>query len=171
MVDRSTSPQYPIRASDVVVDDVLNGMRVTKLQTVKRRGVYAPLTQSGDFIVGGVQVSSYVHVLDTDLAWANQHDVGHFLFYPHRFFCRYFMEYCKRERYIQGYGYTSYLILCGSRVINTVGRCGSNKMVRVLQMTVIVMFGSLLYRLGRRYVHGCWMTAPQSDHILRKTCF
>ncbi|CAB9514719.1 expressed unknown protein [Seminavis robusta] len=54
----------PVAAGDLQVGDVLApDMTITKIDTVTRQGIYAPLTQDGVFTVGGsFQVSSYVQL-------------------------------------------------------------------------------------------------------------
>ena len=60
----------PVRAVDIEVGDTLqdgvgNGSVVTKIETVKSKGLYAPLTASGKLLVDGLVASSYVAVLGT----------------------------------------------------------------------------------------------------------
>jgi Hint module len=119
IMEKDRLPQA-IRASDVVVGDWLNGLLVTNIQTVYRRGVFAPLTYSGDIVVSGIRASNYVDILDHDWPW-NMHMVGHTLFFPQRVFCNSFIETCKREGYINGIGYLSYLLVCGASFINLLG--------------------------------------------------
>jgi Hint module len=109
----------PIRASDVAVGDWLNGHQVQRIEKVIRRGVYAPLTFSGDLMVNEVCGSNYVAVLDHDWIW-NQHSIGHLLYLPHRTFCSFFLEACKEEKYINGYGYIAYLAVHVGSMINHV---------------------------------------------------
>jgi Hint module len=109
---------YPVRAMDVQIGDELSsGNIVTTIEAVQRRGVYAPLTQSGDMMISGFHVSNYVQVLHENslshrsiLHW-NQHIWGHFIFSPQRWFCWYFLEYCKKETYVNGYGVYAYLFV------------------------------------------------------------
>ena len=61
----------PIRAIDIAVGDTLqnssgNGSVVSRIETVKSKGLYAPLTVSGKLLVDDVVASSYVAVLGTD---------------------------------------------------------------------------------------------------------
>jgi Hint module len=95
---------YPIRALDVMVGDMLSGQQVQSIRTIRQRGIYAPLTQSGDIVVSGIVSSNYVAILQIDQWTSMQHMLGHTLLYPQRCFCYYFIERCKKERYIQGYG-------------------------------------------------------------------
>jgi Hint module len=109
--------RHPIRASDVAVGDWLNGKQINKIDRVIRRGVYAPLTHSGDLIVSGVCGSNYVAVFDVDWIW-DQHRLGHLLYLPQRVYCRYNIEVCKKESYISGYGYPAYIAVHGGYVFN-----------------------------------------------------
>jgi Hint module len=114
--------QYRIAAAEVRVNDILSGQRVVSIEhDVIRRGVYAPLTQTGEMIVGGILVSNYVHLRNvprTILAW-DQHTWAHMLFYPQRIFCHYYMEVCTNERYVKGYGLVAYVIIAGSSFLST----------------------------------------------------
>jgi Hint module len=102
---------FVIRAGDIVVGDVLSGKRVETIQFVVRRGVYAPLTASGDIMVNGVLASNYVDILGNDMLVRDQHGLGHLLFTPQRMFCQYFIDICKMEMYINGYGILAYLLV------------------------------------------------------------
>lgn len=100
----------PVRAAEVMIGDSLSGKIVTSIDTVTRRGLYAPLTLSGDIIVSGILASNYVDVLDRKLAF-NQHVLGHTIMAPKRLYCQYFMDKCKNETYIDGYGFWAYMII------------------------------------------------------------
>jgi hypothetical protein len=57
--------KHPIRADSIQVGDVLRsttaeGGKVTKIGTVTRTGLYAPLTPSGSVVVDGIVASSYI---------------------------------------------------------------------------------------------------------------
>jgi Hint module len=129
--------QYAIRAADVVMGESLNGLRVTNIQTVRRRGIYAPLTYSGDIIVSGVRSSNYVDNLDHDLRW-NMHMVGHVLFFPQRVFCSAFIETCKKEGYIDGIGYFSYVLACGTTFINQSGTYITDVVISIIMVIFFV---------------------------------
>lgn len=65
--------------------DITNGTdftlaKITAVEAVKRKGVFAPLTYEGSIIVDGVAASSY--------AVYNNEDVSHMLFYPLRLLWR-----------------------------------------------------------------------------------
>jgi Hint module len=123
--DTTSTSLHPIRAKDVQIGDILSGayLVVQSIEYVKRRGVYAPLTQSGDMLMGGIHTSNYVGVFNKT-SWSsrvlilNQHVWGHFLFTPQRLFCSYFIESCQKESYIHGYGYIAFFVVGLSDVIN-----------------------------------------------------
>jgi Hint module len=113
--------QYIIPAGDVTIGDVLSGKRVQAFHTITRRGVYAPLTQSGEIVVSGVRASNYVNVLHFSLLLWDQHVYAHAFFFPQRLFCRYFLPTCKNETYINGYGILSYITIGIGTIVNHCG--------------------------------------------------
>jgi Hint module len=123
--------EYTIAASNIRIGDevLLHDKRqqqhhrcvVQSIHTVKRQGVYSPLTQSGDMVVSGLRVSNYVDVLDVNLVLWDQHKIGHALFFPQRLFCTHFLETCKKETYRKGYGLWSYLIVGIGSSLNEYG--------------------------------------------------
>jgi hypothetical protein len=96
----------------------LTGIIVRKIQKIIRRGLYTPLTNTRDMMVNGVIVSKYVAILDHDWIW-HQHLIGHILFFLPHTFCRCFLEACKKENYIHGYGYLAYVIIHGSSIVQS----------------------------------------------------
>jgi Hint module len=52
----------PVRADSIKVGDVLSGDAATvkKIKTIRREGVYSPLTPSGSVVVDGIVASSYI---------------------------------------------------------------------------------------------------------------
>jgi Hint module len=119
MIERNHK-QYRVASGDVRVDDIVSGKRVKSIQVVIRRGVYAPLTQSGDILVNGILASNYVDLLELPsmILLPDQHTLAHIFFYPQRMFCHSFFEICKKEIYIHGYGPLSYLLVGGSFLFN-----------------------------------------------------
>lgn len=116
----------PIPASNIMIGDMLSDGNkiVTSIDSIIRRGVYAPLTQSGDIIVSGIHSSNYIQVLDYNKNWIffiNEHMIGHTVSAPQRIFCSYYIEYCKMESYMNGYGYLSYINLTLGSVMNRLG--------------------------------------------------
>jgi Hint module len=91
---------------------------------VVRRGVYAPLTLSGDILVSGIVASDYVDLLELPmmpLLW-DQHTLAHVLFGPQRIFCYYWIDTCQLEIYLNGYGPLAYCIVEFSNFIKTYSR-------------------------------------------------
>jgi Hint module len=124
MIDRMNI-SYRIPAEDVVVGDMLSGQQIQSIQRVVRRGVYAPLTQSGDIMVSGILTSNYVDLFHGNFptlllqrGW-DQQILAHILFHPQRYVCSHHLAICKNEMYINGYGILAYVIITSSGVIET----------------------------------------------------
>jgi hypothetical protein len=92
---------HPVRGSDVKVGDMLGEHMVSSVQVIKRRGVYAPVTYSGNLLVSGVSVSSYVAVLD-DFSAPAQHVASHVITGLHRMVCLLHFDVCVKETYNDG---------------------------------------------------------------------
>lgn len=61
---------------------------VDRIETVRRRGVYAPITDTGSIVVSGVVASSYVAFFDEAIFSAGlQHSASHAILAPHRMMC------------------------------------------------------------------------------------
>jgi Hint module len=122
MIERNHK-QYRLPAKEVRVDDILSGQRVKSMHEVIRRGVYAPLTQSGDIRVNGIVASNYVDLLEfpSMTFLPDQHTLAHVLFYHQRLFCYSFIELCKKEIYIHGYSPLAYLLVGGSAFLHNFG--------------------------------------------------
>jgi len=91
----------PIRADEVNVGDMLGESKVSEIKSIKRNGVYAPITESGDIVVSGIHASSYYAFLDR--IPFNQHVMSHFFFAPHRLVCSFDFDLCKNEGHTNGY--------------------------------------------------------------------
>lgn len=92
-----------VRASDVKVGDVLNeGKTVRMIELVDSNGLYAPVTESGELIVSGIGVSSYVATFDGISPWL-QHTLGHAVMYTRRQYCLSRIQKCQAEQYIGGF--------------------------------------------------------------------
>lgn len=77
-----------VAAGEIKVGDKLtDSATVTKIQSVQGQGLYAPLVQSGSFVVQGSEVvaSSYVAVAKTTSV--SHQDWVHFYLTPYRLFC------------------------------------------------------------------------------------
>jgi Hint module len=127
-VQKAMHQSQVIPASDVVIGDILNdGKRVESIRSVMRRGVYSPLTQSGDIIVSGVRASNYVSVVQDNkwLLW-DQHTLGHAYTYPRRLFCKFYIDSCQKETYDNnGYSFSSHIVIRFVSVMNEYGLIGS----------------------------------------------
>jgi len=91
----------PIPASQVKVGDMLGDNKVNEIKSVKRRGVYAPVTESGDIVVSGVLASCYAAVHSHTPI--NQHMEAHAFFAFRRLICGLNFGICKSETYTDGY--------------------------------------------------------------------
>lgn len=117
-VDRTKKHhQITIRASDIVVGDIISNKKVSSIHLVTRRGVYAPFTQTGDLLVGNIRVSNYVDILEYNW-FLDQHTLGHAYMFPRRLFCHYFVDHCKEETYTNGYSCWARFILRFASIIN-----------------------------------------------------
>jgi hypothetical protein len=90
-----------VPASQVKVGDILGENEVAGIMSVKRRGVYAPVTVSGDIFVSGVLASSYAAVRSHTPI--NQHTEAHALFSFRRLVCYFDFDICKSETYTAGF--------------------------------------------------------------------
>jgi hypothetical protein len=101
------------------------------------------LTQSGDILVNGILASNYVDLLGfpSTILLPDQHTLAHILFFPQRMFCNSFLELCKQEIYIQGYGPLAYLLVGGSSFINIM------IMSNAIDPKLIVLFFILMFML------------------------
>jgi len=92
-------------ASDIKVGDSLAAEQgrivpVKSIRNVQRRGLYAPLTATGDIVVSGLVASNYVTLppaFQTHTSFDQQHWIQHAVFVPYRAYCG-FMG-CKNETY------------------------------------------------------------------------
>lgn len=133
-VERS-GRQYPVRASDVVIGDKLSDKIVASIGKVTRRGLYSPLTQSGDIVVSGIVASTYVDLLDYTLGF-DQHTLGHAVFAPQRMFCSYFIDTCKKESYVNGLGPLANIIVNAAEFSNSLGWF-ANMILSILSVLVV----------------------------------
>jgi hypothetical protein len=89
-----------VRASEVKVGDQLLGRnyKVAEIRSVKRHGVYAPVTFTGDIIVSGVVASSYVSIWE-NISPRIVNTASHTLMGLHRMTCKLDFEQCQSESY------------------------------------------------------------------------
>jgi len=91
---------------------------VSNIQSTKRKGVYAPITESGHLIVSGVLASSYYAFLD-GVPSNVQHTLTHFFFAPHRTLCSYYdFGLCENETHSEGYTNWAYWAIQIMAMIN-----------------------------------------------------
>lgn len=94
---------FVIQAAELRVGDHLKGrnnddiLMVTRISSVRRKGFFAPLTESGTLIVNDVLVSNYVSFLTSTIL--DQHFLSHLLLGPVRLLCYGFAEFCEVESY------------------------------------------------------------------------
>jgi hypothetical protein len=92
------------------IDGVDHKHRVTEIIPVKRRGFYAPTTESGTLEVSGVLSSCYVPWLpDLHLPVWFQAYVFHVILAPRRVACRWNFDFCEYETFNED-GFSSYLV-------------------------------------------------------------
>ena len=94
-----------VRATDVQVGDeiIVAGKEkavVKNIDEVRRRGLYAPATYSGQIVVSGITVSNYVAVLD-NLPITTQEKGCHAFMAFRRIMCNWNFELCKYETYTE----------------------------------------------------------------------
>jgi hypothetical protein len=96
-----------VHAQDVKVGDVLLGSAVTHISTVRRRGLYAPVTESGTIVVSGVTASCYVDILSS-VSPTLQALASHAFLTPLRVMCAIQFSLCEYETHAMD-GYSSNL--------------------------------------------------------------
>ena len=92
----SVGGQLFVRADSVNVGDVLSTVdnvvtTVTAIEHAYRRGLFAPLTYTGDISVGGILASNYISVFSLS------HSVTHASMAPRRWFCH--LRSCEKDAY------------------------------------------------------------------------
>jgi hypothetical protein len=91
----------PVKAETVKIGDMLDEAKVTKISSIKRSGVFAPITESGEINVSGVRASSYVAFVDGVVV--DQHALVHMFFAPQRVLCGINFAWCENETYTDGF--------------------------------------------------------------------
>ena len=102
-----------VRAGETKEGDVLlykeEKVIVDKIRLVHRIGAYAPVTESGTILVGGVLCSSFVAILDH--APIDQHFATHAVLAPVRLLCSFAFNVCEQETYYDGYSTWIYAMM------------------------------------------------------------
>ena len=80
-------PAYNLHVGDLVRQPSGSLVAVTNIETVYRKGVYAPFTYSGKLVVNGVVVSAYTFAIDFGVP-ISQHWISHLSQVPHRLYTR-----------------------------------------------------------------------------------
>lgn len=156
-------------ASTVRPGDSLSSGNVVRIESIKRRGIYAPLTDAGELLVSGVRVSSYVQVMEGGTV-ANQHVLGHLLFSPVRLLCHAWPSYCAAETHdTAGYSRLYAWLL---HVTTWIGRSGL-PWVSYLTTAIVAPLFFPLFVLEQTYVQsnpvvGLLLAAVVSGAALRK---
>lgn len=83
-----------VTAATVSVGDKLGSKSVTKIETVQRTGVFAPITYSGKIEVSDIKASSYVALMDHVV---EQHSLVHMFYAPHRVACAIDFSICETK--------------------------------------------------------------------------
>merc|ERR1711904_368735 len=90
-----------VRAEKVSVGDMLGDHKVTDIISVKRTGLYAPITYDGSIVVNGIKSSCYVQFLDH--VPADQHQfLEHMFFSLQRVACSVNFGWCEAESSTDG---------------------------------------------------------------------
>jgi hypothetical protein len=99
-----------MRAGDVQIGDVLlGGGKVVAIDSVQRRGLYAPVTENGEIQVSGVTASCYIHLLE-DVSPVVQAVASHVALAPLRVACAWDFSVCQNEKYTDADGFSTNLL-------------------------------------------------------------
>lgn len=99
-----------IQARDVEVGDLIGGHMVSKIETVKRHEMFAPVTQNGKILVTGVPASCYIALLDKKVSPKLQALASHSILAPFRLACSLSYLKCQQEQHLEG-GFSKNLLL------------------------------------------------------------
>lgn len=172
-----------IPASQLKVGDPLvapNGVPsvVSGIKTVHRRGAYSPLTVSGQLVVNGVEVSSYV-----TRSWVPKTVSGEALFYlehagtaPVRLYCQYMVG-CEHESYDVNSGFSAWVqfwfrleqwLPFRIAVSFLLGLISTPVIAIIVTTTaVVVLAGRLFYRLPYRFAVHRTYNAHQTAELFQ----
>jgi Hint module len=90
-----------VPAEAIQVGDVLGDKKVVDITSVKRAGVFAPITVSGEIVVNDIRASCYVAIMDHVLL--SQHHLTHMFFSFQRAACSVNFALCENETYNNGF--------------------------------------------------------------------
>jgi len=83
--------------------------KVTRVQTIRRRGIYAPFTVNGDIVVNGVAASNYIALPPAFQklgSFEQQHWLQHAAYVPYRLYCSTGIGHCGGEHKDEATGYS-----------------------------------------------------------------
>lgn len=129
-----------VRASEVKVGDTLGENKVSKITSVKRRGVFAPVTESGDIVVNGILASSYAAVL-AHCPVNVQHSGAQAFFAVRRLLCAFNFGNCEKETHTDGIA--DWLL----PVFNLFSMTNSSPIIQFCAVVVAVPFLAAVYTL------------------------
>ena len=89
---RQAVPAGSLQVGDLLLLERGSFVSITNIQTVRRRGAYAPFTESGKLVVNGVMASSYIsldHGLSKSKAMISDQWLAHVFQAPHRLCTRF----------------------------------------------------------------------------------
>jgi hypothetical protein len=149
-----------VEAQNIKVGDILGTMEdvtVTEIRTIKRRGLYAPLTESGDIWVSGVRASSYVAVTDR-MSSKIQALVWHSVLAPIRLGCTSDFSLCKNSTNDVKDGFSS--IILGLSQVGLVFICLGT------YMQLLVLVSSLPFLLSLSVLELIFTCSPWYSMII-----
>lgn len=118
-------------AAEVGIGDWIDGRRVVDVKTARSKGLYAPITESGDLVVSGVVASSYVVLLPA-ISTPIQASITHMMLSVHRMACQFNWDICEKETYsVQGYSRSLALVVEMAQIIS--------RWSIVLQLMIVVL--------------------------------
>jgi hypothetical protein len=136
----TSSDENPIRISKMMA-------LVNEIGSVKRKGVYAPVTETGDLIVSGVRASSYYAFFDGVPSNA-QHALTHLFFAPHRILCsNYDFGLCENEMHTDGYTNWAYWAIRIMEITNKVVVWTSAQCILALLSFPFLLAGFILEKV------------------------
>ena len=134
----------PIPSQAIKVGDVLQvqrgtshvGSTVTKITSVERKGIYAPLTSGGTLLVDGVVVSSYIY-LKENKSYISHQQLAQLAFSPYRMLCKGISsKFCETSSYNEDG--MPYYVQYGLEILRWV--LHGNFVKRMVGITVVVLF-------------------------------